>query len=384
MGKKYLTSESVCMGHPDKMCDRISDKILDACLSQDKESRVAVETMVSKDAVFTAGQITTKASLDMDAIIRSAICEIGYDDPDKGMDGKNCVIFKNINAQSEDIALGVDKSSENELGSGDQGIMYGYATDETPSGLPLPFYLATELVKKLDACRLSGQIPWLYPDGKAQVTVAYDENMHAEYVHSVIVSCQHSLAITLPKLQECILREVILPIIDRNYITADTRIHINPTGAFHIGGPEGDTGLTGRKLMVDTYGGIAKHGGGAFSGKDATKLDRSGAYMARYAAKNIVAAGLAKRCEVSVSYCIGQTMPEAVDVDTFETGIVPDEKIAAAVKKVFSFAVRDIIQEMSLQKPVFTNTSCYGHFGNEEYRWEQTDKAEELKKVLGL
>lgn len=379
MGIKYLTSESVCMGHPDKICDQISDAILDAYLKQDEKARVAVETMVSKDAVFLAGQITANASVDLDVIVRNTLKNIGYGDKDKGMDYKDCVIFKNINAQSQDIALGVSKDTE-DLGSGDQGIMYGYATNETPAFLPMPYYLANNLVKKLDECRRVGKLSWLYPDGKAQVTCAYDENGHMLYVHSVIVSCQHDMTVTLPQLQESILREVILPTIDRQYFHKDTKIHINPTGAFHIGGPEGDTGLTGRKLMVDTYGGIAKHGGGAFSGKDATKLDRSGAYMARYVAKNIVAAGLAQKCEVSLSYCIGCVEPEAVDVDTFGTGIIEDEKIAAIVRETFGFSVKSIIDTLDLRKPVFEQTAYYGHFADEKYRWEQCDASRLLSE----
>lgn len=388
MRLKYLTSESVCMGHPDKMCDRISDAILDAYLRQDPYARVAIESMVSSGAVFAAGQITANGEVNVDQVIRNTIREIGYDAADKGMDYKSSMIFKNINEQSADIALGVNskegklREGKNDLGSGDQGIMYGYATDETPVFLPLPFYLATELVKRLDESRKAGKFSWLYPDGKAQVTVAYDEEQRVHHIHSVIVSCQHDTSVSQQQLQESILKEVILPIIDTKYISRETKIHINPTGAFHIGGPEGDTGLTGRKLMVDTYGGLAKHGGGAFSGKDATKLDRSGAYMARYVAKNIVAAGLAKRCEVSVSYCIGCREPEAVDVDTFGSGLVPDEKIAEAVREVFQFSVADIIEALKLRKPIFEQTACYGHFGNSLYTWEQTDKADMLRERL--
>lgn len=380
MGIRYLTSESVCMGHPDKLCDRISDAVLDAYLKQDYNARVAVETMASKGKIFLAGQITSTATVDVERIVRDTIREVGYDGQEKGLDYKTCEIITNINAQSADIALGVDKLTDKETGSGDQGIMYGYASDETASFLPLPFDLATGIVRRLDECRTSGRFSWLYPDGKAQVTVAYDERGALHHIHSIVVSCQHAQTITLRELQENILREVILPVTGIDCITADTRIHINPTGAFHIGGPEGDTGLTGRKLMVDTYGGYARHGGGAFSGKDATKLDRSGAYMARYVAKNIVAAQLAKKCEVSVSYCIGQTEPEAVDVMTFGTGILADNLIAQAVKRVFSFAVGDIIDWLELREPVFKQTSCYGHFGNSAYRWEKTDKVSELRK----
>lgn len=386
MRLKYLTSESVCMGHPDKMCDRISDAILDAYLRQDPYARVAIESMASVGAVFAAGQITADGEVNVEQVIRNTIRDIGYDAVYKGMDYKSSMIFKNINEQSADIALGVNskerkqREEQNDLGSGDQGIMYGYATDETLAFLPLPFYLATELVKRLDECRMNGKLAWLYPDGKAQVTVAYDESGQVHHVHSVIVSCQHDTSVSQQQLQESILKEVILPVIDTKYISRETKIHINPTGAFHIGGPEGDTGLTGRKLMVDTYGGLAKHGGGAFSGKDATKLDRSGAYMARYAAKNVVAAGLAKRCEVSVSYCIGCREPEAVDVDTFGTGCTADERIAEAVKEIFQFSVADIIKNLELRKPVFEQTAYYGHFGNPLYTWEQTDKADQLRK----
>lgn len=381
MGVKYLTSESVCMGHPDKVCDQISDAILDAYLEKDGKARVAIETMVSKDAVFLAGQITSTAQVDIDCIVRNTIKRIGYDDAVKGMDYKSCVIVKNINAQSLDIALGVDQSEQGseELGSGDQGIMYGYATDETEDYLPMPYYLATRLVKRLDECRLENKLKWLYPDGKAQVTCTYDEEGNFLGVHSIIVSCQHDDTISLSDLQESILREVILHAINIQYIHKDTKIHINPTGAFHIGGPEGDTGLTGRKLMVDTYGGIAKHGGGAFSGKDATKLDRSGAYMARYVAKNIVAAGLAKKCEVSLSYCIGCIEPEAVDVDTFETGIMKDVEIAEKVRASLKFSVRSIIDSLKLTRPVFEQTASYGHFGNPAYAWEQLDQVSNLK-----
>lgn len=385
-GDYLVTSESVTEGHPDKVCDQISDAILDAYLKQDPKSRVAVETMVSTDMVVLAGEVTSKGKVDVVKTARDVIREIGYTEKGKGFDADTCMIFTNIHSQSPDISMGVGKSGEGEpevLGGGDQGIMYGYASNETENLMPLPCDLANKLAMQLAAVRKKGKADFLYPDGKSQVTMRYRADGTPVSIESIVISAQHHEAVPHSVLEAAIRCLVIEPVIDRKWLTPQTRIHINPTGRFVIGGPAGDTGVTGRKIMVDTYGTIGKHGGGAFSGKDPTKVDRSAAYMARYAAKNIVAAGLADRCEVALAYVIGGVEPEAVTINTFGTGKIPDSAIAGLVENVFSFGVADIISQLELRKPQFQKTAAYGHFGreNQGFKWEDTDKAWILKQL---
>ncbi|RHT57695.1 methionine adenosyltransferase [Clostridium sp. AM29-11AC] len=385
-GDYLVTSESVTEGHPDKVCDQISDAILDAYLAQDPKSRVAVETMVSTDMVVLAGEVTSKGKVDVAKTARDVIREIGYTEKGKGFDADTCMIFTNIHSQSPDISMGVGKSGEGEpevIGGGDQGIMYGYASSETENLMPLPCTLANKLAMQLAAVRKQGKADFLYPDGKSQVTMRCRADGTPVSIESIVISAQHSEAIPRSVLEAVIRCLVIEPVIDRKWLTSQTRIHINPTGRFVIGGPAGDTGVTGRKIMVDTYGTIGKHGGGAFSGKDPTKVDRSAAYMARYTAKNIVAAGLADRCEVALAYVIGGVEPEAVTINTFGTGKIPDSAIAGLVENVFSFGVADIISQLELRKPQFRKTAAYGHFGREDqgFKWEDTDKAWILKQL---
>lgn len=385
-GDYLVTSESVTEGHPDKVCDQISDAILDEYLRQDPKSRVAVETMVSTDMVVLAGEVTSKGKVDVVKTARDVIREIGYTEKGKGFDADTCMIFTNIHSQSPDISMGVGKSGEGEpevLGGGDQGIMYGYASNETENLMPLPCDLANKLAMQLAAVRKQGKADFLYPDGKSQVTMRYRADGTPVSIESIVISAQHHEAVPHSVLEAVIRCLVIEPVIDRKWLTPQTRIHINPTGRFVIGGPAGDTGVTGRKIMVDTYGTIGKHGGGAFSGKDPTKVDRSAAYMARYAAKNIVAAGLADRCEVALAYVIGGVEPEAVTINTFGTGKIPDSAIAGLVENVFSFGVADIISQLELRKPQFRKTAAYGHFGreNQGFKWEDTDKAWILKQL---
>lgn len=394
MYKKLFTSESVTEGHPDKVCDQISDAILDAMLAQDKQSRVACETFCTTDIVNVMGEITTSAKVDVESIVREVLRDIGYNSADACFDGKSCKVVVNLDRQSPDIALGVDNSLEfkggeddkyNLHGAGDQGMMFGFACDETPELMPLSISLAHKMSYKLTSVRKSGELTYLRPDGKTQVTVEYDKNGKPKRVDTVVVSTQHSADIDLETLRTDILEKVIKPTIPENLIDDDTKIFINPTGRFVIGGPQGDTGLTGRKIIVDTYGGVARHGGGAFSGKDPTKVDRSAAYAARYVAKNIVAAGIAARCEIQLAYAIGVAKPVSVMVDTFGTGKFDDTVIADAVQKVFDLRPAAIIDKLDLRRPIYRKTSNYGHFGRNDadFTWEKTDKTEELKSVLG-
>lgn len=388
MNEYFITSESVTEGHPDKICDQISDGILDAYLEGDSNSRVAMETMVSKNTIMIAGEVRSNAKVNIVDIVRDIVKNIGYIKEGLGFDYKTCLILTNINKQSSDIALGVDKIEENNnsikevLGAGDQGMMYGYAFDETDSYMPLTCDLANKLTMRLTELRKSGEIPWLCPDGKSQVTMKYDSYGNPVSIYSIVISTQHDDGINYEYMKNVIEYDVIRNVIDDKWIKYDTKIYINPTGRFVIGGPAGDTGLTGRKIMVDTYGGIGKHGGGAFSGKDLTKVDRSGAYMARYVAKNLVAAKLAKKIEISLSYVIGSPEPEAITINTFGTETINIKYINEIVKEIFSFSVSNIIEELNLRIPQFKKTASYGHFGreNQGFRWEETDKVEILKE----
>lgn len=387
MTTHYVTSESVTEGHPDKLCDQISDAILDACLAQDPRSHVAVETMASKNTVMIAGEITTKARIDAEDIARGVMREIGYTSQEAGIDADRCLVLTNLNVQSADIAMGVNRSADGMevIGGGDQGIMYGYAVRETDHLMPKTIELAHGLVRRLAEVRKDGRVPGLYPDGKAQVTMSYAEDGTPAAVESVVVSVQHEARVSPLDLRDALIRKVILPVIPEAELLPPEKIFVNPTGRFVIGGPMGDTGLTGRKIMVDTYGGIGKHGGGAFSGKDPSKVDRSAAYMARYAAKNIVAAGLAERCEVAIAYVIGQIRPEAVTVETFGTEHLDRRIIENIVTEVFDFSVAGMIRKLDLRRPQYRKTAAYGHFGrSEEFGWEKTDLAEVLRrKALG-
>lgn len=381
MEEGYLiTSEAVTEGHPDKICDQISDAILDAHLEQDTNARVAIETMVSKNTIMIAGEVRSCAKVDLSSIAREVVKNIGYTDEKSGLDHKNCLVLTNVNVQSPDISQGVDQDND-VIGAGDQGIMYGYACNETETLMPLTIYFANKLASRLADVRTKQIIPWLYPDGKTQVTMKYNDNNEPVFIKSIVVSAQHMGNLKASHIRESILKEVIYEVIDSKWITDETKIHINPTGSFVIGGPAADTGLTGRKIIADTYGGIAKHGGGAFSGKDPTKVDRSAAYMARYVAKNIVAAKLAKRCEVSLAFAIGLAEPEAIRVNTFGSGQLEDATLSCIVNEVFSFSVRDIINQLNLKKPQYLKTSTYGHFGKEHcsFKWEETDKVKLLK-----
>ena len=394
MSKFLFTSESVTEGHPDKVCDQISDAILDAIISQDPSSRVACETFATTGIVNVMGEITTTANVDIPSIVREVVNSIGYNEDGAGFNGNTCAVMTSIDKQSPDIAMGVDKSLElkegiddqyNLHGAGDQGMMFGYATNETEVFMPLPIYLAHKMALKLTSVRKEGLLTYLKPDGKTQVTVEYNDGK-PERVEAVVVSSQHSADIDLETLREDILREVIKTTIPASLMDENTKIFINPTGRFVTGGPQGDTGLTGRKIIVDTYGGMARHGGGAFSGKDPTKVDRSAAYAARYVAKNIVAASLAEKCEIQLAYAIGVARPVSVMVDTFGTGKFSDEEIAQAVKKVFDLRPAAIIDKLKLRRPIYRQTAAYGHFGRDdiELSWEKTDKAEELKKIFNI
>ncbi len=373
-----ITSESVTEGHPDKVCDQISDAILDACLKEDKESRVAAECLTKTGMVIVAGEITTKAKVDYQEVVRNTLKKIGYTDPRFGIDFEDCAVLISIQQQSPDISQGVSQTSVEEQGAGDQGMMYGYASDETEELMPLPITLAHKLTKRLAEVRKEGIIPHLGPDGKSQVSVEYDENNNPKKVTAVVIAQQHTEEISEEELKEKIMEHVIKPIVEE-WTDEDTKYHINATGKFIIGGPEGDAGLTGRKIIVDTYGGVGRHGGGAFSGKDPSKVDRSGAYAARWVAKNIVAAGLAKRCEVQLSYAIGVAEPTSVNVETFGTGTKSDEEIAKIVREHFDLRPGKIIERLDLKKPIYQRTAAYGHFGRNGFSWEDTSIAEKLK-----
>ena len=392
MAKFLFTSESVTEGHPDKVCDQISDAILDAMLSGDKYSRVACETFCTTGVVNIMGEITTTAQVDIPAIVRGVLCDIGYDSAEACFDGNTCAIMTCLDKQSPDIAMGVDNSLEykdgendayNLHGAGDQGMMFGYACDETPELMPLPISLAHKMSQKLTEVRKSGELSYLRPDGKTQVTVEYEKGS-PKRVDAVVVSSQHSADISLDTLRVDILEKVIKPVIPEELFDEGTKVYINPTGRFVVGGPQGDTGLTGRKIIVDTYGGMARHGGGAFSGKDPTKVDRSAAYAARYVAKNIVAAGLAHKCEVQLAYAIGVAKPVSVLVDTFGTGVCDDSVIADAANEVFDLRPAAIIDKLELRRPIYRKTSNYGHMGREDadFTWERTDKAQDLKRIV--
>jgi S-adenosylmethionine synthetase len=371
-----FTSESVTEGHPDKIADQISDAILDACLEQDPLSRVACETLTCTGLVVVAGEITTQAYVDFQTLVRETVREIGYDDALKGFDCNTCGVISTINRQSPDIAQGVDTG-----GAGDQGMMFGYATNETPELMPTPISLAHRLAEKLTEVRKNGKMPYLRPDGKSQVTVEYDSNYRPVRVDAVVISTQHAEDVGNEQLRKEILEQVIKAVIPAELLDAKTKFHINPTGRFVIGGPMGDTGLTGRKIIVDTYGGMGRHGGGAFSGKDPTKVDRSAAYMARYVAKNIVAAGLADRCEVQLAYAIGVAEPVSVRIDTFGTGTVSEQRLIELVRENFQLTPKGIIESLNLRRPIFKRTAAYGHFGRsgETFTWEATNKAAALK-----
>jgi S-adenosylmethionine synthetase len=376
-----FTSESVTEGHPDKIADQISDAILDACLAQDPYSRVACETLTATGLVVIAGEITTKAYVDFQSLVRGVVASIGYDNALYGFDSNTCAVISSINKQSGDIAMGVDTG-----GAGDQGMMFGYASNENADLLPTPISLAHKLSKKLTDVRKSGLLSYLRPDGKSQVTVEYDKDMNPVRIDAVVISTQHSETISTDELRADILKHVIQATLPSNLLDADTKYHINPTGRFVIGGPMGDTGLTGRKIIVDTYGGMGRHGGGAFSGKDPTKVDRSAAYMARYIAKNIVAAGLAKRCEVQLAYAIGVAEPVSVLVETFGTGEVDSATLQTLVRANFKLTPKGIIESLDLRRPIYRKTAAYGHFGraDKDFTWEATDKAQALREAAGL
>jgi len=379
---RYLfTSESVTEGHPDKIADQISDAILDACLKEDPHSRVACETLTATGLVVIAGEITTKAYVDFQTLVRGVVASIGYDNALYGFDSNTCAVISSINKQSGDIAMGVDIG-----GAGDQGMMFGYATNENANYMPTPIFLAHKLTQRLSEVRKNGTLPYLRPDGKSQVTVEYDENHKPVRIDAVVISSQHSENVTNDELRADILKHVIQAALPAEMLDEDTKYHINPTGRFVIGGPMGDTGLTGRKIIVDTYGGMGRHGGGAFSGKDATKVDRSACYMARYIAKNIVAAGLADRCEVQLAYAIGVAEPVSVLIDTFGTAKVDEGKLSELVRTNFKLTPKGIIESLNLRRPIYRKTAAYGHFGRNEpeFTWELTDKAETLRERAGL
>ncbi|HOO15365.1 MAG TPA: methionine adenosyltransferase [Candidatus Marinimicrobia bacterium] len=383
--KKYsFTSESVTEGHPDKICDQVSDAILDALLTVDPESRVACETMTTTGLVMVVGEITTKAYVDIPRIVRETIEKIGYTDPDFGLDARSCAVITSIHEQSENIALGVNETEKHEQGAGDQGLMFGYACDETPELMPLPISMANKLTMRLAEVRKKGILNWVRPDGKSQVTVEYEDD-HPQRITNVVVAVHHNPEISHEKIVSDIKNHVILPVC-QGYLTPETKFYINATGIFAIGGPEADSGVTGRKIICDTYGGMGRHGGGAFSGKDPSKVDRSASYMARYIAKNIVAAGLARRCEVQLAYSIGVADPISVYINTSGTGKQPEERLAEAVRAIFPLKPAAIIKYLCLKRPIYLKTAAYGHFGreDEEFSWEKTDKVTELKQYFGV
>jgi len=376
-----FTSESVSEGHPDKMADQISDAVLDAIIADDPHARVAVETMVKTGMAIVAGEVRTSTYVELEDIVRQVILDIGYDSSDVGFDGATCAVLNGIGKQSADIAVGVDEAENKEQGAGDQGLMFGYATNETDTLMPAPIYFSHRLVERQAELRKNGRLGWLRPDAKSQVTLRY-ENGKPVAVDAVVLSTQHSPDIKLADLREAVMEEIVKPVLPSEWLHGDTQYHINPTGNFVIGGPMGDCGLTGRKIIVDTYGGMARHGGGAFSGKDPSKVDRSAAYAGRYVAKNIVAAGLADKCEIQISYAIGVAEPTSISVNTFGTGKLDDNRIAALVREHFDLRPRGIIEMLDLRRPIYRPTASYGHFGREGFSWENTDKADALKAAL--
>ena len=393
MKEHIFTSESVTEGHPDKICDQISDAVLDAILEQDPNGRVACETVTTTGMVMVMGEISTTAYADIPAIVRRTVERIGYNDSASGFDARSCAVLTSIDEQSPDIALGVDHSMEYKadakdaadlVGAGDQGMMFGFACDETPELMPAPISLSHQLAHRLTEVRKDGTLPWLRPDGKTQVTVAYDEQNHVDWCPAIVVSTQHAPEIELKDLREAVIDTVIRPVLPENYIRPETKLYVNPTGRFVVGGPCGDTGLTGRKIIVDTYCGAAAHGGGCFSGKDPTKVDRSAAYMARHVAKNIVAAGLARRCQIELAYAIGVAHPVSVLVDTQGTGVLPDEQLSEIVNRTFDLRPASIISYLDLRRPIYEQTAAYGHFGRPELDlpWERLNRVDELKEYL--
>ena len=394
--KLMFTSESVTEGHPDKLCDQISDAVLDACLEQDPMSRVACETATKTGFVALLGEITTHAFVNFDELVRKVVLDIGYDNSDKGFDGHTCAVLTAIASQSPDIALGVDHAREDKsgemtdrdiehVGAGDQGMMFGFACNETPTLMPMPIYLAHNLARRQSELRKNGTIPWLRPDAKSQVTIEYCKGQPLR-VDTVLISTQHAPEVSHAEIAEAVTEHIIMPILPEGLVDKDLKVFVNPTGRFVVGGPMGDAGVTGRKIIVDTYGGMGRHGGGAFSGKDPTKVDRSAAYAARYVAKNIVAAGIADRVEVQVAYAIGVAHPLSVNVETFGTARIADDKISALISEFFDLRPGAIIRDLDLRKPIYRKTAAYGHFGRDdiEFPWERTDKAEALKSAAGL
>ncbi|MBI1828815.1 MAG: methionine adenosyltransferase [Thaumarchaeota archaeon] len=385
MGRTYLfTSESVTEGHPDKVCDQISDAILDEFLKQDPESRVAVETLTTTGIVVIAGEVTSRAKFDVQDVVRKTLREIGYDDPQFGFDAESCSVLVSLHSQSPDISQGVSSTENKEQGAGDQGLMFGYATNETEEMMPMPIMLAHKLTKRLAEVRKSKLLPWVRPDGKSQVTVEYEDGKPKK-LETIVIATQHSPEVNNEEIKKEIIEKVVKPVCGK-YWHDKIKIHVNPTGRFVIGGPPGDAGLTGRKIIVDSYGGMGRHGGGAFSGKDPSKVDRSACYMCRYIAQNIVAAGLAERCEVQVAYAIGVAEPVSLMVSTFDTGKIPEEQIENLVRKHFDMRPAAIISQLQLKRPIYRKTAAYGHFGRNEpeFSWEKTDKAEVLRKAAGL
>jgi len=381
-----FTSESVSAGHPDKLADQISDAVLDAILADDPQARVAVETLVKTGMAIVAGEVRTSTYVDLEDLIRQVILDTGYNSSDVGFDGASCAVLNAIGKQSADISRGVDENEAEakDQGAGDQGLMFGYATDETDVLMPAPIYFAHRLVERQAELRKNGTLPWLRPDAKSQLTLRYDAEGRPVAVDAVVLSTQHSPDISQSQIHEAVREEIIKPVLPADWLHAETRYHINPTGQFIIGGPVGDCGLTGRKIIVDTYGGMARHGGGAFSGKDPSKVDRSAAYAGRYVAKNIVAAGLASRCEIQVSYAIGVAEPTSISINTFGTGRLPDDEIAQLVREHFDLRPKGLIDMLNLKRPIYRATAAYGHFGRElpDFTWERTDKAELLKQYL--